>query len=103
MQQFLDSNELLEELIEKHGDSLKNDYGPTSAFWFSFLEMIETLLAFTRSLRIGNWNMQLAATKKMLPWFFAYDRQNYSRYLTLYLSDMVKLQTTHPSVYQEFL
>ena len=38
----------------------------------------------------------------MLPHFFAMDRQNYARYLPVYLADMQKLELTHPEVYKEF-
>lgn len=38
----------------------------------------------------------------MLPHFFAMDRQNYARYLPVYLADMQKLELTHPEVYTEF-
>ena len=33
---------------------------------------------------------------------FAIDRQNYARYLPVYLADMQKLELTHPEVYKEF-
>ena len=38
----------------------------------------------------------------MLPYFFAMDRQNYDRYLPVYLADMQQLELTHPDVYNEF-
>ena len=39
----------------------------------------------------------------MVPYFFAMDRHNYSRWLSVYLSDMKRLETKHPRVHQEFL
>ena len=38
----------------------------------------------------------------MLPHFFAMNRQNYARYLPVYLADMQQLELTHPDVYNEF-
>ena len=32
----------------------------------------------------------------MLPWMFAYDHTNYSRYMTIYLWDMIQLLKEHP-------
>ena len=32
----------------------------------------------------------------MMPWFFSYDRMNYSRYLPVYWLEMVELRTSHP-------
>ena len=65
--------------------------------------MMEILFAFIRSLRIGDWELHLASTKNMLPCFFAYDRQNYARYLSLYLAEMIKLRDTHPCIHEQFL
>ena len=39
----------------------------------------------------------------MLPWVFAYDRYNYSCYLTLHLVNMFNLGTPNPNIYKEFL
>ena len=39
----------------------------------------------------------------MVPYFFAMDRHNYSRWLPVYLSDMKRLETKHPKVHQEFM
>lgn len=45
--------------------------------------------------------MHLAAIRFMMPWFFAYDRTTYSRYLPPYWVEMVNLPTTHPRCYDE--
>ena len=76
--------------------------GPTAVFWLSLLEMLNILFAFLRSIKKGNWELQLEATHDMLPWFFAYDRPNYSRYLTYYWVQMMKLPQVHPQIYEEF-
>ena len=39
----------------------------------------------------------------MVPYFYAMDRVNYSRWLPVYLADMNRLHDTHPDVYQQFL
>ena len=77
--------------------------GPTARYWFSFIEMMDILFAFLRSVKIGDWNSHLTTTRMMLPCFFAYDRPNYSRFGTLYLADMLKLPQSHPSIHQEFM
>ena len=71
-------------------------FGPTSSFWSSFIEMMDILFAFQRSLKHGDWQSHLQATEKMLPYFFAYDHQNYARYLTYYWVEMTALSKTHP-------
>ena len=40
--------------------------------------------------------------RSTLPWLFAYDRTNYSKYLTAHYTDLLTLENTHPDVYNEF-
>ena len=65
--------------------------------------MAEILFAFNRSIRTGQWQAHLAVSKKMLPWFFAYDHQNYACYMLLCLGEMSQLPETHPEIYKEFM
>ena len=46
--------------------------------------------------------MQLQLIAAILPWFHAYDHQNYSRHLKYCLCTQQKLEETHPKIYQEF-
>lgn len=57
----------------------KSKDNPTYSFWSSYLEMVATGLGFLRATRTGDFQLHLACLRKMLPWFFAYDRVNYSR------------------------
>ena len=54
---------------------------PSYAFWSSYLEMVNLLLQLIRATREGDWKHHLDCVRAMLPWYFAYDRINYSRYL----------------------
>ena len=92
-------------LIKEHESDLSDISisGPTAVFWFSFLKMMNIFFAFIRSVKIGNWELHLDAAYQMLPWFFAYDRPNYSRFLTFYWAEMKKLPETHPDVQREFM
>ena len=58
--------------------------------------MIGMLLSFIRATRTTNWSLHLSSVRRMLPWFFAYDRINYARYLTVYWLEMMSLERTHP-------
>ncbi|KAJ8030514.1 hypothetical protein HOLleu_26961 [Holothuria leucospilota] len=79
----------------------RNQESPTFALWSSFIDMVQLLLVFLRATRDSDWNLHLAAIRLMIPWFFAYDRMNYSRYLPAYWLEMVNLQATHPKCYEE--
>ena len=61
--------------------------------------MVELLLMFTRSVRNADWKLHLHCIRKMLPWIFALDRVNYSRYLSLFWCEMVALKETNADVY----
>ena len=53
--------------------------------------------------RTGNWELYLACIEEVIPWAFAYDRQNCARYLVPYLDDMRALPEVMPEVYDAFL
>ena len=65
----------------------------------SYTDMVKTLLHLIRSLREGNWPLHLYAIRAVPPWCFAYDRINYSRYLSVYYAEMTRLSIDHPDVY----
>ena len=64
--------------------------------------MVTSLLQFLKAERTGNWKLHLSSIATMLPHYFAMDRQNYARFLPVYLADMQRLELTHPDVYKEF-
>ena len=107
------SKESLETLRNDHQDVINHVHayessllagslGPTACVWSSFLQMVQILLDFARSIKLGDWKLHLQSTENMLPWMFAYDRPNYARFLTYYLVSMKKLPETHPSIHQQF-
>ena len=57
------------------------------------------VLHLIRSSREGNWLLHLYAIRSVLPWCLAYDRINYSRYLSGYYAKMTRLSINHPEVY----
>ena len=75
------------------------DEGPMKYFWNSYIEMVGLLLTFIRATREGNWELHLSCIREFLPWFFAYDRHNYSRYLPVYLLHMQNIPDTHPQTH----
>ena len=73
--------------------------GPLGNLWGSYIEMVQLLLRFIRSSREGDWDLHVACLRDMMPWFFAYDRTNYSRYQSIYWYEMVQLKDRHPAAY----
>ena len=68
-------------------------------FWWQYMDMISTLLLFTRAQRDGIWELHLEAFRRMLPCFLRYDHYNYARWGPVYLAEMHQLP---PDVLSEF-
>ncbi|XP_038062969.1 uncharacterized protein LOC119733637 [Patiria miniata] len=75
----------------------------TFAFWMSYTSMVQVLLMLIRASREGDWQLHLSSLRSMLPWFFAYDRVNFSRYGAAYWLEMCSLETTHPDLHCEMM
>ena len=76
---------------------------PQFLFWSTALELELLVLELVRSLRTGNFALYIQVLGKIVPWMFALDMCNYSRWLPVHIRDMICLKTKHPSVYDEFL
>ena len=50
-------------------------------FWNMYIDIVLLLLRFIRAEREGSWELHLKAVAEMVPYFFAMDRINYSRYV----------------------
>lgn len=60
----------------------------TYAFWTSYLDAVQLLLVFVRATRESDWELHLQVIREMMPWFFAYDRTNYSRSVTVFTLEL---------------
>ena len=71
-------------------------------FWQSYLDMVQILLDFVKSIRLPDWNLHLQSTERMLVWIHAYDTINYARHFSYYCCTQQKIQNKFPTIYQEF-
>ena len=85
-----------------HIDEFARTLSPTSAYWWQYIQMVDTLLQYLRAEREGNWQLHLSSFAAMLPWIAIYDHFNYMRWGSVYLADMKQLETSHIDVYREF-
>ena len=69
------------------------------AFWEEYLAMVNILVQFIKAERTADWDLHLTTVVATLPHFFEMDRQNYARWLPIYLADMNSLAAAHPRVY----
>lgn len=104
LESLLTRHSTILELLDEYERHLADETGagPMESFWQSFLQMMNILFAFIRSVRTGDWQLHMDSTQRMLPWMFAYDRPNYSRFLTYYWAEMQNLPANHPAIYEEF-
>ena len=65
-------------------------------FGLPYLELCELMLNLTYASRAGSWEMYLSCIEEVIPWAFAYDRQNYARYLTPFPDAMHHLSVRMP-------
>ena len=70
-------------------------------FWQSYLDMVQILLDFVKSIRLPDWNLHLQSTERMLIRIHAYDRINYARYFSYYWCSQQKIQHKLPVIYQQ--
>ena len=71
-----------------------------AAFWNLYLDMIQTLRDFIKSIKNGDWDLHMYATEKMLYWCHAYDNYNYARHFSYYWASQQALH--NPAIYEEF-
>ena len=75
----------------------------TFAFWAEYIEMVLLLLDFTEAERNSNWAVHIETFKNMLPYDYAFDHFKYLTWGLVYLTDMVRLPDSYPSVYEHFM
>ncbi|KAK3108216.1 hypothetical protein FSP39_003394 [Pinctada imbricata] len=75
----------------------------TANLWLTYLEMVVLLHRFVRAERTGDWLLHLDTVQRMLPYFAASGHNLYLKSAYIYLSDMLKMRTSHPDIYASFL
>ena len=74
----------------------RGSFGKTAQFWIGYMDLIWLIFTFIRAIKENNYNLHLANLYKLCPMFFAYNHQNYLRYIPAYLVAMINLPDTHP-------
>jgi len=60
------------------------------------------LLRYIRSVREGNFQLYVESLTLIMPWMFALDYTNYSRWLPVHIRDMKTLALKHQDITVEF-
>ena len=73
------------------------DFGRTAQFWVVlYLNIIEVLHMIHNAVQINDLDLRMIAWKKMLPFFFAMNKTNYSRYDSYYLRMLESIELQYP-------
>ena len=59
------------------------------------------MLSNVRAKREGDWSAHLMSSSKMLPYFFITNRTNYSRWMPVYILDMLELPVEIKSAFEK--
>ena len=60
------------DLLSSYLAFLREDNGPLSSFWMSYIDMVgNMLLGMIWASREGNWHLHLSAIRDMIPWAIA--------------------------------
>lgn len=76
---------------------------PTFKYWLILFNLEITLLSFVRAVRLGNYLEFRESMKDMMPWYFVFDHQNYSRWLSIHVWDLEHLECNAPDIHAEFM
>ena len=97
---------LQEEAYTSTGESLSKETwrecmreSPMFRYWDTIFNLEITGLVFVRAHRERNFSLYLDSLKDIIPWFFALDHYNYSRWMPVHIRDMENLPT---SIHNEF-
>lgn len=98
---FIKENRILEEI--KRFVSSRKSVEPVFKMACSYMDMVQSMLCFIRSVRTSDWNLSLASLHDFLKYFFAFNRLNYARMISLYLAEMDVLQLTDPDIWKNVI
>ncbi|XP_046591518.1 uncharacterized protein LOC124293671 isoform X3 [Neodiprion lecontei] len=100
-------NDGLKELMNNYGiykqQTLNGEHGKTSQFYLIYINLIHHYLDLSRSIRTGNFQLFKSVLPKITSIFFVLNQQNYARWSVKYYDSLLRVDKTHPDLYEGFL
>ena len=92
------------DLYDKFEESISDsERFPMAVFWNQYLDMTQTLKDFTKSIKLGDWDLHIHSSEKMLDWYHDYDYYyNYAHHFSYYWASQQSLNLTHPALHNWF-
>ena len=75
---------------------------PQFLYWSRVLDLELCCLQLVGAIREANFALYVETLTQIVPWMFALDHTNYSRWLPVHIRDMCELPVKHPNVFQQF-
>ena len=106
----LDVNSILNETLFKEYEDMYNsfkdrcaqgEFGLTPQFWILYQQAVNRQHKLHLSINTNDYYLRLQCWKESLPYCFALNKQNYSRYGTYYCKLLENLDSTHPGARTE--
>lgn len=95
----------LKDLIEHnnvYSEKTRNgDHGCTAQFVLMYVQFVELYQIFEYAIRTSDLNLYIHSAFKMCSLFFAFNHQNYARWLTKNIDDLMNINETHPGLSSE--
>lgn len=83
-------------------ETLNGKHGCTAKFAAMYTWFIELYQMFEFAIRTSDINLYIYSAYKMCTLFFAFNHQNYARWLTRNLDNLMNIENTHPDLLAEF-
>lgn len=83
-------------------ETLDGHHGSTQKYIMMYVRFIELYQLFERAIRTSDLDLYIHAGFSMCPLFFICNHQNYARWLTRNLDELVNIDRTHPGLRDEF-
>ncbi|KYN10044.1 hypothetical protein ALC57_17839 [Trachymyrmex cornetzi] len=83
-------------------DTLNGMYGKTAQYYVMYIEFVNYYLMFTRSIRVGDFDLYKFIIPKLCNLFFMFNQNNYARWLLKYHDDLLTVEQKHPQLAEEF-
>ena len=101
---------MTQEVFQESGCSSYEDWEnqlkskPVNAgHWFTVPELKTLLFMFIRGFRSADFDLFRRCLKQIIPCMFVLDHAHYSRWLSVFLHDLERLEDTDESIFQNFM
>jgi hypothetical protein len=75
----------------------------TVKLWSQFVTIVDIINRFEYAERTSDFQLHCKALAQLLPFLCAAGRYNYYPTISVYLSEMMQLEKTHPQVYEDYM